>query len=383
VYFRSFLATAAALALLAGCAIHPLPEDVTGVNTYHIVRQIRCETRAALRGLLFALLNKMASKTADWPADPNALQVLAYYQGDPEGNIEYEATKDKKGNTTSIVFIERTIDEKGKPVVSRFSFSNKWLILFMDAGIGYSFDLTMSENNDLTGGTGDFVRPLPLQKFTLGIGADATRLRSNNRTFTVTDKFGDLLSKLNESKSNDAGEVPHYCDGFIVQANYVYPIAGKIGVEEVVRSFLDLTLFANLASGDKSKPTGPPTMAENLTFTTTVDLSATPKISFTPIGTSLQVMDGFLTGKLTRTDQHKVAIGLAIADADAATLATSRAYMLAAQPSGLLQANGQRVTAGAYLLGSRVIARGSPSEILAVLAIDQLKSREIQIVTTP
>ena len=34
--------------VLAGCAIHPLPEDVTGVDTYTIVRQIRCETRQAV-----------------------------------------------------------------------------------------------------------------------------------------------------------------------------------------------------------------------------------------------------------------------------------------------------------------------------------------------
>ena len=42
------LLSVAAIALSflgAGCAIHPLPQDVTGVDTYHIVRQIRCEAR--------------------------------------------------------------------------------------------------------------------------------------------------------------------------------------------------------------------------------------------------------------------------------------------------------------------------------------------------
>src|SRR6185295_1159755 len=32
----------------AACAIHPLPEDVTGVSTFYIVRQIRCEAREAI-----------------------------------------------------------------------------------------------------------------------------------------------------------------------------------------------------------------------------------------------------------------------------------------------------------------------------------------------
>jgi hypothetical protein len=33
----------------AGCAIHPLPEDVTGVPTYVIAKKIRCEARTARR----------------------------------------------------------------------------------------------------------------------------------------------------------------------------------------------------------------------------------------------------------------------------------------------------------------------------------------------
>ncbi len=33
---------------VSGCAIHPLPEDVSGVPTYVIVRQIRCEARQAI-----------------------------------------------------------------------------------------------------------------------------------------------------------------------------------------------------------------------------------------------------------------------------------------------------------------------------------------------
>src|SRR5215208_6823125 len=44
-----FSVAAIALSFLgAGCAIHPLPEDVTGVPTYYIVRQIRCEARSAV-----------------------------------------------------------------------------------------------------------------------------------------------------------------------------------------------------------------------------------------------------------------------------------------------------------------------------------------------
>ena len=38
--------------MLSGCTIHPLPEDVTKLNTFQIVKQIRCETRAAGKKLI-------------------------------------------------------------------------------------------------------------------------------------------------------------------------------------------------------------------------------------------------------------------------------------------------------------------------------------------
>src|SRR5271170_2404893 len=49
IMFYAFrVAMIAAVVWLTGCAIHPLPEDVTGVSTYNIVRQIRCEARQAI-----------------------------------------------------------------------------------------------------------------------------------------------------------------------------------------------------------------------------------------------------------------------------------------------------------------------------------------------
>jgi hypothetical protein len=57
-YIRIF-ALFGALSLFSGCAIHPLPEDVA--NTYHIVRQIRCETRETLKNFVITWLNYLGS----------------------------------------------------------------------------------------------------------------------------------------------------------------------------------------------------------------------------------------------------------------------------------------------------------------------------------
>jgi hypothetical protein len=47
------MTTAAYLAIfLSSCAIHPLPENVTGLSTDKIVAQIRCETRSAARDMV-------------------------------------------------------------------------------------------------------------------------------------------------------------------------------------------------------------------------------------------------------------------------------------------------------------------------------------------
>ena len=52
--------------------VDPVPEDVTGVDTYHIVRQIRCESREAIR---LALIN--------WLADVACLVCAIKAVGEP------------------------------------------------------------------------------------------------------------------------------------------------------------------------------------------------------------------------------------------------------------------------------------------------------------
>lgn len=42
----------------AGCAIHPLPQDVTGYDTAQIVAKIRCEAREAIRDYMIEYVGK-------------------------------------------------------------------------------------------------------------------------------------------------------------------------------------------------------------------------------------------------------------------------------------------------------------------------------------
>jgi len=186
----------------------------------------------------------------------------------------------------------------------------------------------------------------------------------------------------------------HYCDGQLVHANYIYPITGRIGVDKLVKSFIELTLFANLA-GKGPSGAGLPTMADELTFTTSVNASATPKVVFTPVGQAFQLSDASLTGVVKRGDVHQVTMALAIATGDQLNLDPLRSFLFSsersagqrsAQVAGAAAASDpprRRAVSTSLVVGRRVTGGGTPSEVLAVLAIDQLKSREFELVRTP
>lgn len=345
------VAAVAVSCLLSGCAIHPLPEDVTGVDTYHIVRQIRCEARETIRQEVLKWLRKLAADH-----DEVAAGLLLKYEADPESINGFRPDLFKGARYSQV----RSI---GK--------------LFLDAGIAYSFDLTMTENNDLTAGL-TFTKPFSQPVVTLGAGAGAKRRRTNDRVFTVTDTFGYLLTKLNTEVRGY-----RYCDGQLAGPNYVYPIAGRIGIDRMVHDFIVLTLFANL-SEPTAKPGagGAPTLADKLTFTTALNGSLTPTAIFAPVTNSFQLTNATLTAGADRTDIHQVTVGLAVSTGSLAELASVRSYLFSTERGGRLTVGGG--ASSTVVVANRITGNArSVSEILAVLAVDQLKSRELQLIPPP
>jgi hypothetical protein len=128
-----------------------------------------------------------------------------------------------------------------------------------------------------------------------------------------------------------------------VPENYLYPIAGKIGVKYLVQDFINLTLFANLGGAAKDSK-GPPTLVDALAFQTVITGTLAPKVTFTPVGHGLSVTDAALTGVATRTDLHKVVMALAIAGPGIGLVGPVRTELLAtplitAQPTTSAEAN--------------------------------------------
>lgn len=297
---------------LSACAIHPLQEDVTGVSTLDVVKQIRCETRkaafdAAVRWLVF-----------DRDVDLESKKVGASFYN-TNRSVSELSPKLFKGKVARV------------------------LNLFWDTGVAYNFAFDTTETNNLNAEI-NLLRPFTDSSSRLGIRAGTDRQRQNVRTFTITDTFSGLIGKVQDD----------YCAGRIVTANHVYPIAGRIGMDEVVMTFVNLTLHANLAPNSEAA-SAPPTMVDSLEFLTTVSGSLNPSVTFAPAGKALRVADASLTAGAVRRDLHKVTVGLALSTAASAQVGGIR---------DALYAN--------TFFGPLLTATGGPAQRAAANAVNQV-----------
>jgi hypothetical protein len=349
--FKQLSTAAAALSvsLFSGCAIKPLPEDVTGVTTAGIVKQIRCETRDAGRAIVMRELDRLATA-----GNERAQNLLSQYRENPD--------------------LMTTFNWKASFPGDGYRYVRDFFDVVYSAGLAYNFDLTMSEENNLTAGA-NLLGPWQAT-WMIGIGGDANRKRQNKRSFTTTDTLGYLLTTLNTPVRG-----VQYCDGHVALGpNYIYPIVGRVGIYETVYTFFQLSLFDNLQLKTKD---GTPALGDTLTFTTMVDLMVSPKVVFAPakFGGN-QITDTSLTGKAIRTDIHQVTVGLAL-DPASVSLKDIRGFVFSPERTargGARVAVGPRSTRPDVLVLTSVVASaGTNAEELAVHVVDQIKSREVQL----
>jgi hypothetical protein len=198
------------------------------------------------------------------------------------------------------------------------------------------------------------------------------RSRQNIETFLVTDTFKDLL--LTPPK------IPCMDQDTIYEENFAYPLTGSVGIGRLINEFANLTLFDHLNGKDTTKT---PTYSSTLTFTTTLTLSALPKLILTPVGMGLHLIDASLGLTASRTDIHSLNIGFALAPSappspilptpapPAPGAAAPSGPPAAAPPLLLLPALPRQVPGTNVRSGLFVNAIGTPAEILAAEAVDQ------------
>ena len=203
---RYFPCAAAAFVCLSACSIHPIPFDIPGYRTVDIVRKICCETAKAI--------------------DLHVVQPV----------LKSNASRDKKQDM---------------------------LTEYLRTGIGYRFTFTITETNS-SGATAGFKLPVTLGTFTLGIGGEAERERSGTRDIAVADSFGETLLEIYELSEREVEKTiksklpglppvkikvkikvvdlsrPKECAQEAKGENWVYPITGRIGMDETIRTFVEL-----------------------------------------------------------------------------------------------------------------------------------------------
>ena len=179
----------------------------------------------------------------------------------------------------------------------------------------------MTEVNNIDPGLG-LINPLTGRAFTMPFTGGFDRTRDNKRTFTISDPWIKLITTPQEN-------INRWCPHFVRANNYVYPITGKIGVDEMIHTFVGLSYKDLTADGSSSNSTTETakaaTMSDQLTFTTKISGGATPSVTFAKIPQGLSVQNGSLGLTASRQDAHEVTIGLSlpVTKAPAGTAASS------------------------------------------------------------
>lgn len=250
---------------IAGCAIHPIPDWPAGVSTVQLVEHIRCEARQALAEVMLEEglgIGKFGQQEVD---------AFSFAHGKPHADGRLDAIKAR----------------------------------FAEAAIALDFKLTMTETNKASLGASlndkfnRGYRSGGASSGSLPLSARLDRTRQNERMFVLVTNFDDMF---------EGPAVPR-CESGPKSANFVYPIAGAIGIKEVVQTFVTLARSGALRGkeGDQSKQR----MVDTLTFTTDVDSMADPaKLTLAPFGVEFALTEVRAGVSAGRKDVHQVGISV-------------------------------------------------------------------------
>jgi len=258
---RAFVSSLFALGV-AGCSIHPLPDDVTRLATRQIVHHIRCEARSAIKQAIIDYLRK-----AGLTDFMNRLE------------------------TNQFPFQELDLHLAELPAKVRAN-----IVKYERAAITYDFTFDITEQNTIAAEV-DFVNLLSHGTFTMPSKGTNDLQRQTVRLFRVNDRFGELI-QLNSCTEDGSPE------------NLLYPVSGTIGLAEMIETFVDLNEYQRL-TGAKDTDTVP-TMTDTFNFQTTISGSVAPQVTLTPLNHLFHVSGASLTASALRKDIHKVIVAMSL-----------------------------------------------------------------------
>lgn len=244
---------------LGGCALHPIPDDVSPFSTEMIVRYGRCEMRSEIIGYI----NDIFQDT---------------FTGDGIGKL----IKDTRGKVK---------DKK------KLSDPEQQLLKLAKVGVVYSFDFNITEHNKAGADAG-----FRLPGLTSVVDAGATTAldvtRQGQRVFGTEDTWEDLITRR---ALCPPPSLPQALPG-----NFIYPLTGSIGVNRVVRTFIDI----------EEQGGGKDHFVDTLTFTTQASGGADASIKLDPVPNQFRLVSATAAASASRLDIHKLTLSLAFPQPD-------------------------------------------------------------------
>jgi hypothetical protein len=162
---------------------------------------------------------------------------------------------------------------------------------YKNASVSYEFIFDIVEDNNASA---DATWTLPYTlggNFSLFANAGLNRSRHTNRDIRVVDSFDELRQMR--------------CSEQDLRENIIYPIAGQIGVYEVVQTFIRLQDIHNPSTGEVFS------FADTLMFTTTLTGGVKPTLVISPLPDRFRLASANGDFNARRNDVHTVTLSLA------------------------------------------------------------------------
>jgi hypothetical protein len=240
---------------LAGCSYYPIPDDVSVLSTEQIVRYARCEMR-------FSLLEHLNSR---------GILLLGSSAADAQQRIDAAKRKTKK-----------TKEEQEK---------DDELLRLAKVAVVYAFDFNITEHNTATAGAG-FRLPWLANVADASTTGTLDMTRQGMRVFGTEDRWGGLITNANMCLPERMPLHP--------QSNIIHPLTGSIGVDKVVKTFIDI----DDQGGAKDN------FVDTLTFTTQASGSADASVKLEPVPNQFRAVSATVGVGASRIDIHKLTISL-------------------------------------------------------------------------
>jgi hypothetical protein len=257
-------------ALLAGCSVRPIPDDVLTIKTEDIVRYARCEMRAAI------------------------IEQIKQRKIVPGSALESEVVELSKRTMEKVRKIRKFNEEKPparqanmKRLLGKDEFAIKD---YLEVAVAYEFEFDITEDNKATADAG-FRLPFFTAPHSLDLSASTSLhlTRQGKRSFKAGNQWAGLIASMER------------CKDFTVRGrNIVYPLGGSIGAGQVDATFMDLID----QGGNKDS------FVDTLIFTTEADAEANAEITLKSVPHSFRLVSAGIGASGGRKDIHKLTMSL-------------------------------------------------------------------------